>query len=97
MRRKKVSREVTQDHKKDNYDEKIPTRTSHLKSPFCDSSSSDSDNEKDKISAKMDLPKDRWETREDMVKEFGKDDQLYLNAICALPTINRISEVFYDA
>ncbi|PWA83896.1 hypothetical protein CTI12_AA163330 [Artemisia annua] len=84
LRRKKVSREGTQDHKKDNYDEKIPTRTSHLKSPFCDSSSSDSDNEKDKISAKMDLQKDRWETREDMVKEFGKDDQLCLNAICAL-------------
>ncbi|GJY63838.1 hypothetical protein Tco_0465298, partial [Tanacetum coccineum] len=87
LKRKKVYEEVTKDRKNANHDDKIPTRTqpaSHSKSPFCDSSGSDSDDEKVKISAKMDLPKERWESEREMVIEFAKDYQLCWNAICAL-------------
>nr|GEV99721.1 hypothetical protein [Tanacetum cinerariifolium] len=87
LKRKKVSEKVKKDHKNANFNDKTPTRTqptSHSKSPFCDSSSSDSDDEKAKISAKLDFPKERWETEGHMVIEFAKDYEVCWNAICAL-------------
>ncbi|GKA15358.1 hypothetical protein Tco_0695105, partial [Tanacetum coccineum] len=37
-----------------------------------------------KISDKIDLTKERWETEEDALKEFAKDYQLCWNVVCAL-------------